>query len=231
MDNFATIETAVKEGRKIYANIQKAISFLISCNICEVLALFFVVLFFPKLVFLAPVQLLWVNLVTDTFPAIAFSNCEAERNIMKIPPRKNQKSLFVGRVGIDIIVSGVMQTLIVLASFFLTYHLFGNAIASTITLFVLNLTQLFHSINVAAGEESVFNLRVFKNTTLVGSFFLGIVLTLAIIYIPGVNGIFGCTPLTLAQLGIAFGMSFIVVILFELYKLIFNIAKKLKSKK
>ncbi len=227
-DNFATIETAVREGRKIYTNIQKAISFLISCNICEVLALFFVVLFYPQLIFLAPVQLLWVNLVTDTFPAIAFSNCEAERNIMKVPPRKNQKSLFVGRVGIDILVSGVLQTIIVLSTFFLSLHLYGNAVASTITLFVLNLTQLFHSINVAAGEETVFNGRALKNTTLIGSFFLGIGLTLAIIYIPKVNNIFGCTPLTLAQLGIAFGMGFAVVILFEIYKLIFRLVKKRK---
>lgn len=255
-DNFATIETAVKEGRKIYANIQKAISFLISSNICEVLSLFIVTLLAviikgPELVFLAPVQLLWVNLVTDTFPAIAFSNCPAERNAMKVPPRKNQKSLFSGRVGIDILVSGVLQTLIVLSAFFLADYLFDNNVASTITLLVLNMTQLFHSINVAAGDElwcfgnlirfvkakkngtqkEEFATHPLKNLALVGSFFLGLVLTLAIIYIPGVNSIFSCVGLTIGQLGIAFGMSFLIVVLFELYKLIFNLVKKGREKK
>jgi len=222
-DNFATIETAVKEGRKIYANIQKAISFLLSSNMCEVLSLFIVIAVAlitgnTSLVFLAPAHLLWVNLVTDTFPSLAFSSCEPDEDIMKTPPRQdNNKNMFKSRLGVDILVGGILQTIIVLTVFFSALSLYGNIIATTMAVITLNFIQLVHSFNVQA-RGSIFKTNILKNKPLIYAFFLGALLTLSIVYIPGINTLFGLKPLNARELFMALSFSFAIVPMYEIYK-------------
>lgn len=232
-DNFATIVGAVEEGRKIFSNITKAIQFLLSANIAEVLCLFIssVVLAGivgdPEFVFLTPVMILWVNLVTDSFPALSLGIEKAENDVMSQPPRKSNSSLFAGNMGKDIILQGVMQAALVMTSFCLGYFVIGDADpetahrqASTMAFVSLCLIQLFHSFNLRSQRNSVLNKKFFSNKFLDISAVVGIALTIAVVLIPGVDTVFKTAPLSGWEWLIAVGVAVVIIPLVELQKLI-----------
>ena len=232
-DNFATIVGAVEEGRKIFSNITKAIQFLLSANIAEVLCLFIssVVLAGivgdPEFVFLTPVMILWVNLVTDSFPALSLGIEKAENDVMSQPPRKSNSSLFAGNMGKDIILQGVMQAALVMTSFCLGYFVIGDGDpeiahrqASTMAFVSLCLIQLFHSFNLRSQRNSVLNKKFFSNKFLDISAVVGIVLTVAVVLIPGVDTVFRTAALSGWEWLTAIGVAVMIIPFVELQKLI-----------
>ncbi|MGN0812546.1 MAG: calcium-translocating P-type ATPase, PMCA-type [Candidatus Coproplasma sp.] len=228
-DNFATIVGAVEEGRKIFSNITKAIQFLLSANIAEVICLFIASVVLagvvgatdPDFVFLTPVMILWVNLVTDSFPALSLGAERAESDVMAQPPRKSDKSLFSGNMGKDIVIQGVMQSALVMTSFCLGYFVLGShEQASTMAFVSLCFIQLFHSFNLRSQRNSVLNKRFFANKYLDLSALLGIALTVAVVLIPGVNTVFRTAQLSGWEWLAAVGVSVAIIPLVELQKLI-----------
>lgn len=228
-DNFATIVGAVEEGRKVFSNITKAIQFLLSANIAEVLCLFISSVILagvvgatdPDFTFLTPVMILWVNLVTDSFPALSLGVEKAETDVMSLPPRKSNTSLFAGSMGKDILIQGLMQTALVMLSFCLGYFVMGSKQeASTMAFVSLCIIQLFHSFNLRSQRHSVLNKNLFKNKYLNLSALLGIALTVGVVLIPGVNTVFEAVPLDIYEWLVALGVSVAIVPLVELQKLI-----------
>lgn len=236
-DNFVTIVGAVEEGRKIYSNIIKAVQFLFSANIAEVLCLFITTVILGSIqgenvTFLTAVMILWVNLITDTLPALALGVEKAESNIMDVPPRKQGKSLFSGNVGKDILIQGSMQTLLSMISFILGYYVFKDAgKASTMAFITIGFIQLFHSYNLRSESESILKKGLFSNKLLNLSFIIGAVLLLFVIFVPGINTWFGIEALTVGQWGIALGLAIAIIPFVELQKLIERKIDKKKADK
>ena len=157
-DNFATIVVGIEEGRKTFANIKKTIQFLFTANLAEITAIFLATIFMPSLVFLTPVQILFVNLISDTLPAIALGVEPAEENLMHQKPRDANKSLLSGGVGVNILVMGIVQGLIMLSCFLMGLFVYQNAeIASTMAFYALNIVQFFYFISMRT------NGSIFKN--------------------------------------------------------------------
>ena len=230
-DNFATIVNAVEEGRKVYANIKKAVQYLLSANIAEVLCLFIASIVISSIVghnvvFLTPVMILWVNMVTDSLPALALGTEKAEADVMNHPPRKSGSSLFAGKTGIDIIIQGLMQTVLVMASFLVGFLYFekvgaGHEVSETMAFVTLCFIQLFHSFNLKSQKQSIINKGMFNNKFLNLSFVVGLVLVVLVVAIPGLGeNLFGTKPLTWDQWLIAIGASFLIVPMVELQKFI-----------
>lgn len=219
-DNFATIIGAVEEGRKIYANIKKAVQFLLSANIAEVLCLFVVSVFMGK-DFLSPVMILWVNLVTDSLPALALGVEAAERDVMSQKPRKAGGSLFAGKTGIDIGLQGSMQTVLVLASYLIGVNVYGNEqIGITMAFVSLAVIQLFHAYNMRSQTHSIFNKRLFANRLMNLSFVVGAVLMVLVMTIPAVRNLFGTVSLTGMQWFWSVVCAFGIIPLVEIEKVI-----------
>lgn len=209
-DNFATIVTAVEEGRTIFVNMQKTIQYLLAANLSEVLSLFFATIIFAfskePIVFLLPLQILWVNLVTDSLPALALGVEQAERNVMTAPPRNAGDGLFSGNVGINIIYQGIFQTAIVLGVFLgCAFTGWGHEVGTTMAFLTLCLVQLFHSFNARSITGSIFSKGFFKNKLLILSFFTGAALTILLACIPATHDIFALQWLN--------GMQWLTVIL------------------
>lgn len=222
-DNFATIVVAVKEGRKIFDNMQKTIQFLLSANICEVLSLFIATVVFSILqqnvVFLLPIQILWVNLVTDSLPALALGMEEGSDDIMNNPPRKSSDNLFAGHLGVNIVYQGVLQTIIVLSVFFAcNFGPWGHDVGSSLAFITLCLVQLFHCFNAKSLNGTVFRKDVFKNRFMLVSFAIGLALILCVALIPGVNSVFSVVPLTWQQWLVAVGAAFSIIPMVEISK-------------
>ncbi len=197
-DNFATIVSAVEEGRKVYSNIKKAVQYLLSANIAEVMCLFIITLIGLQEHFLTAVMILWVNLVTDSLPALALGMEEAEPDIMDYPPRKAGSSLFAGKTGIDILIQGFMQTALVLTSFFVGDKILGAgdatfAEARTMAFLTLCFIQLFHGYNVRSQKHSLFKTNPFANKFMNLSFVVGASLVLIVVLVPGLNTWFSAT--------------------------------------
>ncbi|MDD7267474.1 MAG: calcium-translocating P-type ATPase, PMCA-type [Lachnospiraceae bacterium] len=246
-DNFATIVDAVEEGRNIYANIKKSIMFLLSCNIGEIVSLFLAVLFgWP--VPLQSVHLLWVNLITDTFPALSLGVDPGDPEIMKAKPRKASESLFKGRV-VFLIGNGILIGFLTLAAFVVgaamysnihdigalllhiadesTFHndLAGLQHARTMAFVVLSVSQLFHAFNLRSEDKSIFKVGLFTNKWLVGSLFIGLLVQVCVIYVPFLASAFKVVPLNPTDWAIVLGMSIIPVICNEVAKLLFHKSK------
>ncbi len=234
-DNFVTIVGAVEEGRKIYTNISKAVQFLFSANIAEVLCLFISTLILSSIVgeniiFLTPVMILWINLITDTMPALALGVEKAENDIMDNPPRQRGKSLFSGKTGKDIIIQGIMQTVLSMTAFCIGYFVFCSPeIASTMVFLTLGFIQLFHSYNMRSANRTVVHKDLFTNKVLNLSFLLGAVLLLAVVLIPGLNTWFGAVTLDWKQWLIALGCAIAIVPFVEIQKVIENKIKATKK--
>lgn len=225
-DNFATIIVAVEEGRKVFSNIQKSIQYLLSANMAEVFTIFFATLFGWDV--LEPVHLLWINLVTDTLPAIALGVEPAEPGVMKHKPRGRKSSFFSGGVMGAIIYQGIFQTLLVLgvygwALLFPEHAGNNHAIhedALTMAYATLGLIQLVHAFNVKSVYQSIFTVGLFKNKLFNWAIPVAFVLLMATIAIPGFNEFFHVSQLSLTQWGAVIVGSLLMVVLVEIVKAI-----------
>ena len=224
-DNFATIIVAVEEGRKVFSNIQKSIQYLLSANMAEVFIIFFATLFGWDV--LQPVHLLWINLVTDTLPAIALGVEPAEPGIMTHKPRGRQSNFFDGGVYGAIMYQGIFQTILVLAVYgwglvFPEHHTQAeiHADALTMAFATLGLIQLLHAFNVKSVYQSVFKVGLFRNKTFNWAIPVAFILLMATIMVPGFNNLFHVSHLSLTQwLAVIVG-SFLIVVSVELVKAI-----------
>ena len=224
-DNFATIIVAVEEGRKVFSNIQKSIQYLLSANMAEVFIIFFATLFGWDV--LQPVHLLWINLVTDTLPAIALGVEPAEPGIMTHKPRGRQSNFFDGGVFSAIMYQGVFQTILVLAVYgwglvFPEHHTQAEIHADALTMAyaTLGLIQLLHAFNVKSVYQSVFKVGLFRNKTFNWAIPVAFILLMATIVVPGLNNLFHVSHLSFTQwLAVIVG-SFLIVVLVEIVKAI-----------
>jgi len=224
-DNFATIIVAVEEGRKVFSNIQKSIQYLLSANMAEVFIIFFATLFGWDV--LQPVHLLWINLVTDTLPAIALGVEPAEPGIMTHKPRGRQSNFFDGGVFGAIMYQGVFQTILVLAVYgwglvFPEHHTQAEIHADALTMAyaTLGLIQLLHAFNVKSVYQSVFKVGLFRNKTFNWAIPVAFILLMATIVVPGLNNLFHVSHLSFTQwLAVMVG-SFLIVVLVEIVKAI-----------
>ena len=196
-DNFVTIIEAVKTGRHIYENIKKAIHFLLATNIGEIVAIFMGLILGLESPLLA-IQLLWINLVTDSFPAIALGLEPIDKDIMKKKPIDSKKSIFADGLWGKIFVEGIMIGMLTLFAFSLGNKLFGLEVGRTMAFVSLSMLELTHSFNVRS-EESIFKIGVFKNIYLVGAFALGLILQVSVVIIPQIARIFDVVPLNKIQ--------------------------------
>ena len=222
-DNFATIIVAVEEGRKVFSNIQKSIQYLLSANMAEVFTIFFATLFGWDV--LQPVHLLWINLVTDTLPAIALGVEPAEPGVMTHKPRGRKSNFFDGGVFGAILYQGVFQTMLVLGVY--GWALLSpehatraeiHADALTMAFATLGLIQLLHAFNVKSVYQSIFKVGLFKNKTFNWSIPVAFVLLMATIIVPGFNKLFHVSHLSLTQwLAVLIG-SLLIVVLVEIVK-------------
>ncbi len=217
-DNFATIVIAVEEGRKIYSNIRKTVQFLLSANMSEVTALFIATMLNWKILF--PIHILWVNLVTDTFPALALGLEKAEKDIMAQKPRTNQ-SFFAGGIARNIFYQGILQGIIVLGVFHLAQLRYPEVpgIAITMAFATLGLIQIAHAFNVRSTEKSLFKLGIFSNQYMIGAALLSILLQVSVITFPFLNKVFRVVPLDFEQWLIVILSSLLIIPLVEIVKL------------
>ena len=236
-DNFATIISACEEGRRIYDNIRKVIQFLLSANLAEVFSVFIATL--VGFTLFQPVQLLWVNLVTDCFPALALGMEEAEGNIMQRKPRKASDGVFAGNMGLDCVVQGLIITALVLASFFAGVYFdmgcidIANMMAGTadeegvmMAFITLNMVEIFHCFNMRSRRQSLFSMKK-QNVWLWGAAALALVLTLIVVeFEPLAMMFFGVPCLELKGSLTALGIAFLIIPLNELYKAIMRSVEK-----
>lgn len=235
-DNFATIINAVEEGRRIYDNIRKVIQFLLSANIAEVLSVFVATLI--GFTIFQPVQLLWINLITDSLPALALGMEEAEGDVMKRKPRNASDGVFAGGMGLDIAFQGVIITLLVLASFFAGVYfdmgyidiadmIAGNADAEGVTMafITLSMVEIFHSFNMRSRRASIFSMKK-QNKWLWGAAALALVLTVVPVEVDFLAEVFGFMPLPVHALLTALGLAFLIIPIMEVYKAIMRKVEK-----
>lgn len=231
-DNFSTIVAAIEEGRNIFNNIKKSVIFLISCNAGEIVTLFFGILFG----WAAPLNathILWVNLITDSFPALALGVDPGDKDVMKHKPRSPKDSLFKGSL-FTLLFNGVLIGILTLIGFVYGVNKYGDAgvtlvniannpealmHAQTIAFVVLSGTQLIHSLNMRSSDKSIFKIGLFSNMYLIYAMVVGISLQMAVIYIPPIARMFNVIPLTLADWGLVIVLSLIPLVINEIIKL------------
>ena len=229
-DNFATIIGACEEGRCIYDNIRKVIQFLLSANLAEVFAVFTATLI--GFTIFQPVQLLWINLVTDSFPALALGMEDAEGDLMRRKPRDSKDGVFAGGMGLDCIVQGVIITVLVLASFFvgvyfdLGYIDIAQMVAgtadeegATMAFITLSMVEIFHCFNMRSRRASIFHMRR-QNVALWGAALLALFLTIVVVEFAPLAKMFGFMVLPSEGLIWALFLAFLIIPLIELYKAI-----------
>lgn len=219
-DNFSTIVSAVEEGRKIYLNIKKSIVFLLSCNLGEILTLFTAILLNWNSP-LQPIHILWVNLITDSFPALALGVDKTKEDVMNNPPRNPKESIFVKSDKVQLIINGVLIGGITLFAFKLGERLYADSLihAQTMAFVVLSVSQLFLSLSLRSNTKSAFSLGIFSNKYLVYSILLGIFLQVIIISISFIANIFKVTPLLLYDWILVILVSLIPFAINEILKL------------
>lgn len=235
-DNFATIINAVEEGRRIYDNIRKVIQFLLSANIAEVLSVFVATLI--GFTIFQPVQLLWINLITDSLPALALGMEEAEGDVMKRKPRKASDGVFAGGMGIDIAFQGVIITILVLASFFAGMYFHNGVIelsmltdgiadpeGVTMAFITLSMVEIFHSFNMRSRRASIFSMKT-QNKWLWGAAALAVVLTVVPVEVDFLAEVFGFMTLDPIALFTALGLAFLIIPLMEIYKAVMRRVEK-----
>lgn len=215
-DNFVTIVDAVKEGRNIFDNIKKAIHFLIATNIGEIVTIFIGLLLGVKSPLLA-IQLLWINLVTDSLPAIALGLEPAEKDIMNRLPRDQKKSIFADGLMGKIITEGCMIGIFTIIAFSIGNKYYGIDVARTMAFVSLGMLELVHCFNVKS-EESIFKIGIWENKYLIGAFILGTFLQLIIVFIPSLAEIFSLTKLNRTQWLITGIISLAPIIIIEIQK-------------
>lgn len=225
-DNFATIIIAVKEGRKIYSNIQKTIKYLFSANMAEILALFFISIIFPGKTFLLPVQILFVNLITDSLPAIALGVEPVEESVMYEKPRSKNQTLFSNGQGVSILILGAIQTILTLSAYCYGLFVHNEQIAITMAFYTLNFIQLFYMFT-ARTKGSCFKTNPFKNKFFNAALFVGFGL-LALMIFTDLGSLLKLQPLSLGCWLVVLSLSISIIFIGEIYKLIENKTRKQK---
>ncbi len=215
-DNFVTIVEAVKQGRNIYDNIKKAIHFLIATNIGEIVTIFIGLVLGLKSPLLA-IQLLWINLVTDSLPAIALGLEKPEKDIMNRRPVNSKKGIFADGLWNKIIVEGVMIGVLTLVAFGIGNKYFGLEVGRTMAFLAIGFLELVHSFNIKS-EKSIFESGFFENKYLIGSFVLGIFIQVVVVIVPVLANMFEVVTLNMAQWGITVGISLLPILIMELQK-------------
>ena len=218
-DNFATIILAVEEGRKIYSNIRKCIQYLLSANLSEVLSVLVATLAGGQLLY--TIQILWINLISDTFPALALGVEKAEKDIMSLPPRDAQEGIFSGMLGVSVAYQGIVMSLLTLAAYFIGLQTSPQT-ATTMAFCTLTFTQMFHSLNARSLDKSLFTIGFFTNKAVIYSLLASIVLTVGIVMIPGLNGIFHLASLNGLEWFQVFLLSAAILPIVELVKYIYG---------
>ena len=216
-DNFSTIVTAVREGRRVFSNIKKTIQFFLATNLAEVLSILAVTLVLYRFSFLTATQLLWINLITDSLPVISLGAEKAERDVMLRPPRKANE-LFSAASMFSVLYCGLVQTAIVLFAFLYSNAKYGNAEAVTVTFFVLSFLELFHSFNIRSEKNSAFGKDFFGNKPLFLMVIVGVGINVLLCAVPLLRAAFGLTALTAGQWLFVFACSLAVIPFGELYK-------------
>lgn len=222
-DNFATIVEAVKQGRKVFSNIQKAILYLMSCNVGEVLTVFMMTMLGWDI--LAPVQLLWINLVTDTLPAISLGVEPVEEGIMKRKPRGRNSNFFSGGVASSIIYQGILEGILVLGAYQIGLHVgphvtnanLQHADALTMAFLTLGLIQLFHAINSKYIHQSIFRPHTFSNKWFNGAIIIAAII-MAAVELPFMTKLFDVTELDGPQWAVVLGAGLLMIIIVEIVK-------------
>lgn len=229
-DNFATIVSAVEEGRRIYDNIRKSIQFLLASNLSEVMAVFTATLL--GFTILKPVHLLWINLITDCFPALALGMEKGERDLMKRSPRSPKDGIFSGGLGADVAYQGLLVTAVTLAAYFIGHFLesgvwaiTNSADGMTMAFLTMSMAEIFHSFNMRSQRGSIFTMKA-RNYYLFGAMLLSLLLTTAVIYVPALSLAFGFEEISLLEYSVALLLAFSVIPLVELVKLIQRRAAK-----
>ena len=233
-DNFATIVSAVEEGRRIYDNIRKAIQFLLASNLAEVLSVFAASLL--GFTILNPVHLLWINLITDCFPALALGMERGEADAMKRPPRDSQDGIFSNGVGAGVAIQGFFIALLTFVSYFVghfmeagKWEITESPDGMTMAFLTLSLVELFHAFNMRSRERSVFTIKK-QNGWRWGSLLLAFVLTSAVIFVPAFATAFGFETISLNEFAVALALAVAIIPLVELEKLIARAINKKKGK-
>ena len=224
-DNFATIVSAVGEGRRIYDNIRKAIQFLLASNMSEVLGVFVSSLLGFTL--LNPVHLLFINLITDTFPALALGMEKGEPDTMERPPRDSGEGIFARGLGVDVVYQGVLVTVITIISYLIGNYFENGAFfpvlggvsdhGMTMAFLTMSMCEIFHSFNVRSQRKSIFSLKS-HNKVLWGSMVLSLLLTTLVLEVPFLANAFGFTPIGLTEYLIALAMGLLVIPVVEIVK-------------
>ncbi|MBE3095327.1 MAG: cation-transporting P-type ATPase, partial [Actinobacteria bacterium] len=217
-DNFASIVGAVEEGRKIYQNIKKFIHYLISCNLGEIIAIAGAILIgLPSP--LIPIQILWMNLVTDGLPALALGLDPTEEDIMRRPPRDPNKGIFSGKMGFNIFSQGIFIGFLALSAFYLGFSFYSLDIARTMAFATLSFSQLSQSLNSRSEKYSIFKIGLFTNLYLMMAIFISGLLQFFVISMAPLQIIFKTVPLTLNQWWIIIVLSLSPIVYVELLKL------------
>ena len=225
-DNFATIVHAVEQGRGIFANIKKSIQYLLSCNIGEIIIIFLATVFNFHQMPLVPIQLLWLNLVTDSLPALALGMEPVEPGVMKQKPRNPKESIFAHGFAVNMVFYGVLVGVITLAAYLLGEYVLSDPLvadgtANTMAFATLVFCELTRAFAVRSERESIFKIGVFTNPTMNKSFLVSMVLQLAVLLIPFLQNVFSITPLT--------GIEWLVVVVLSLMPLVISeIAKAIR---
>ncbi len=241
-DNFATIVSAAGEGRRIYDNIRKAIQFLLASNLSEVLSIFFATIL--GFTIFQPVHLLWINLITDCFPALALGMEKAEANVMKRKPRDSKEGIFAGGLGFAVAYQGLLVTVITLVSYFIgrdwlaelhhaeaiaAGHYSPEMLGTSMAFLTLSMAEIFHAFNMRSLKGSIFTMKT-QNLWLWGAGLLSFILTTVVIEVPFLANAFELARLDLSEYGIAMALAISVIPIVEIVKLITRLVEKKKSK-
>ena len=233
-DNFATIVSAVGEGRRIYDNIRKAIQFLLASNLSEVLAIFFATLI--GFTIFQPVQLLWINLITDCFPALALGMEEPEANVMKRHPRNSKEGIFAGGLGFAVAYQGILVTVITLASYFIghwfetgNFEITDSVHGTTMAFLTLAMCEVFHSFNMRSLHGSIFTIKR-QNMWLWGAGILSLLLTSIVVLIAPIAEIFSMVAIGWQEYLVAMALGFAIIPLVEIGKIFSRIIDKKKDR-
>jgi Ca2+-transporting ATPase len=221
-DNFSTIVSAIEEGRNIYNNIKKSILFLISCNMGEIMSIFFAIL----LGWASPlrsIHILWVNLITDSFPALALGVDPRDDDVMKEKPRNSNETIFTGAIG-NLLFSGALIGALTLMAFQIGLHRYPGSVihAQTMAFLTMSISELIHSLNMRNEKKSIFKIGFFSNNFLIFSIILGILLQIIILYIPYLSSIFSVYPLNTTDWKWITLLSLMPLAINELLKLLRN---------
>ncbi len=233
-DNFATIVGAVEEGRRIYDNIRKAIQFLLGSNMSEVLAIFSATLM--GFTILKPVHLLWINLVTDCFPALALGMEKAEPDIMRRKPREAKSGIFADGMGVDVAYQGILVTILVMASYFIghfmetsTWEITNSAHGTTMAFLTMSMAEIFHSLNMRSQRKSIFTLGSVNKMLFIAAG-ASFVLTTLVCEVPFLAAAFEFESVSLVEYAIAIALGALVIPVVETVKFFQRMISKKKAK-